>query len=131
MFLIALVQEPLDLESLSANTVGFVPMDFCGADTAVFEPDGSTSFELTPASRPILSAQAGEGSKLKELRSRKRLSQVELAKRIGSSQLRVAKIEAADPSVSLDLVVRSLIALGATRKNLAKVIASPTPRAAA
>ena len=71
------------------------------------------------------------GGKLKELRNRKRLSQVELAKRIGSSQSRVAKIEAADPSVSLDLLVRSLIALGATRKDLARAIASPTPRVAA
>lgn len=60
VFLIALVQEPLDLESFSADAVGFVPMDFCGADAAVFEPDGSTSFELTPASRAILPAQAGE-----------------------------------------------------------------------
>ena len=50
---------------------------------------------------------------------------------MGSSQSRVAKIGAADPSVSLDLLVRSLIALGATRKDLARAIAFPTPRAAA
>lgn len=71
------------------------------------------------------------GSTLKELRIRKRPSQVELARRIGSSPSRVAKIQAADPSVSLDLLFRSLMALGATRKELAKVITSPTPRAAA
>jgi hypothetical protein len=57
--------------------------------------------------------------------------QVELAKRIGSSQSRVAKIEATDPSVSPDLLVRSLIALRATRKDLGRAIASRTPRAAA
>jgi transcriptional regulator with XRE-family HTH domain len=56
---------------------------------------------------------------------------VELAKRIGSSQSRVAKIEATDPSVSLDALVRSLIALGATRKDPARVIAMPAPRTAA
>jgi transcriptional regulator with XRE-family HTH domain len=70
------------------------------------------------------------GSKLKELRNRKRLSQVELARRIGPSQSRVAKLEAADPSVSLDLLIRSLITLGVTRQALARVITSPIPRAA-
>jgi len=56
---------------------------------------------------------------------------VELAKRIGSSQSRVANIEVADPSVSLDLLVRSLIAPGATRKDLARIIASLTPHGVA
>ncbi|MGD0264077.1 MAG: helix-turn-helix transcriptional regulator [Candidatus Methylomirabilota bacterium] len=55
---------------------------------------------------------------------------MELAKRIGSSQSRVAKIEAADTSASSDLLLRSLIAIGVTRRDLARLIASPTPRAA-
>ena len=86
---------------------------------------------LTPEESAYVELKVTLGGKLRELRNRKRLSQLELAKRIGSSQSRVAKIEAADPSVSLDLLVRSLIALGVTRKDLARVIASPTPRAAA
>ncbi len=43
----------------------------------------------------------------------------------------VAKIEAADPPVSIDLLARPLLALGVTRKDLAKVVAPPTPRVAA
>jgi len=53
------------------------------------------------------------------------LTQSELAKRVRSSQSRVAKMEAGDPSVSIDLLVRSLLALGATRKDLARLIAPP------
>ena len=86
---------------------------------------------LAPEESAYVELKLALSSKLRELRSRQRLSQVQMAERIGSSQSRVAKIEAADPSVSLDLLVRSLIALGATRKDLAKVIASRTPRAAA
>jgi hypothetical protein len=45
-----------------------------------------------------------------------------VARIIGSSQSRVAKMEAADPSVSVDLLVRSLLKLGADRKDLAKAV---------
>ncbi len=51
------------------------------------------------------------------------MSQGQLAKVLGSSQSRVAKMEAGDPSVSIDLLVRSLLAMGTTRKELADVIA--------
>lgn len=59
---------------------------------------------------------------LKALRTRQGLTQEELARRIESSQSRVAKMEAADPSVSLDLLVRSLLALGATAKEVARAV---------
>jgi DNA-binding XRE family transcriptional regulator len=59
---------------------------------------------------------------LKELRTKKRLTQVEAAKILGSSQSRVAKLEAGDPSVSLDLLVRSNLALGASKRDLAKTL---------
>ncbi|HMU40637.1 MAG TPA: XRE family transcriptional regulator [Pseudomonadota bacterium] len=60
---------------------------------------------------------------LSERRKAQSLTQAELARRIRSSQSRVAKMEAADASVSLDLLVRSLLALGTTRKQLAAAIA--------
>lgn len=60
---------------------------------------------------------------VKARRSRKKLTQVELAKALGSSQSRVAKMEAGDPSVSVDLLVRSLMALGASNREIAKIIA--------
>ncbi len=60
---------------------------------------------------------------LKRRRIRKKLTQEQLASLMSSSQSRVAKMEAGDPSVSLDLLVRSLLTLGASEKDLAKVIA--------
>ncbi|MDT8321507.1 MAG: helix-turn-helix domain-containing protein [Xanthomonadales bacterium] len=59
---------------------------------------------------------------LKQRRTVEKLSQVEVARIIHSSQSRVAKMEAGDPTVSLDLLIRSLLALGASRRDLASVI---------
>jgi len=59
-------------------------------------------------------------------REARRLTQGRLAKLIGSSQSRVAKMEAADSTVTLDLLLRSLLATGATRRELAKIIQRPS-----
>jgi hypothetical protein len=48
--------------------------------------------------------------------------QVEVARMIHSSQSRVAKMEAGDPTASLDLLVKSLLAMGASRRDLARAI---------
>jgi ribosome-binding protein aMBF1 (putative translation factor) len=61
--------------------------------------------------------------RLQEARREKKLSQEQLAELLKSSQSRVAKMEAGDPTVSLDLLVRSLLALGASRKTLARMLA--------
>jgi DNA-binding XRE family transcriptional regulator len=60
---------------------------------------------------------------LKARRTEQGLTQSELAMRLGSSQSRVAKIESGDPSVSLDLLVRGLLATGATARDIAAAIA--------
>jgi DNA-binding XRE family transcriptional regulator len=62
------------------------------------------------------------GSNLRERRERRSLTQAGLAKLISSSQSRVAKMEAGDPSVSLDLVLRSLLILGASSLELSRII---------
>ncbi len=59
---------------------------------------------------------------LKKTRIKKRMSQVVLAERIASSQSRVAKMESGDSSVSIDLLVKSLLALGASQKDVAKAL---------
>ena len=64
---------------------------------------------------------------LKERRRRRRMTQVGLAKAIRSSQSRVAKMEAGDPTVSIDLLIRSLLALGASARELSRIIASSRP----
>jgi DNA-binding XRE family transcriptional regulator len=62
------------------------------------------------------------GEKLKEQRQRKRITQAELARLVRSSQSRVAKMESGDPSVSIDLLVKSLFALGVSKKELGRSI---------
>lgn len=64
-------------------------------------------------------------------RTRHRLTQKQLAKALRSSQSRVAKMEAGDPSVSIDLMVRTLLRLGASRRNLARHLATGRARRAA
>ena len=61
---------------------------------------------------------------VKAQRERSHLSQAELATRMKSSQSRVAKIEAGDPSVSLDLLVRAVLSAGATKKEIARALAA-------
>jgi ribosome-binding protein aMBF1 (putative translation factor) len=64
-------------------------------------------------------------------RVRRRLTQEELGKLLGSSQSRVAKMEAGDPTVSIDLLVRSLLRLGVRRRELVRHLsASPSKHAA-
>ncbi len=62
--------------------------------------------------------------RLRSTRNEKGITQQALAEAIKSSQSRVAKMEAGDPSVSLDLLVKTLLALGETRRQIARVIAS-------
>jgi DNA-binding transcriptional regulator YiaG len=59
---------------------------------------------------------------LREMRQKLRLTQVEVAARLDTSQSRLAKMEKADPTVSSDLLLRSLFRLGVTRKELAEAI---------
>ncbi len=67
-----------------------------------------------------LRLRLSEGLKAKRINSG--LTQIQLAKAVQSSQSRVAKMEAGDPTVTLDLLVRSLLALGASNTDLARII---------
>lgn len=60
---------------------------------------------------------------LRERRQEKELTQDDVAKLMGSSQSRIAKMEAGDPTVSLDLLVRTLLELGATKEDMARIFA--------
>src|ERR1041385_8633853 len=61
---------------------------------------------------------------LKSVRINRKITQHGLARLIGSSQSRVAKMEAGAPDVSLDLICRALFSLGISRQGLGKMIAS-------
>ena len=64
---------------------------------------------------------------VRERRAKLSQSQAALAKRLNSSQSRVAKMEAADPTVSVDLLLKALFALGATPREVATAIRRPLP----
>ena len=78
---------------------------------------------LSKAEEALVELKLTLSRSLRERRAKRRLSQHQLAKLLGSSQSRIAKMEAGDPSVSIDLLVRSLLAMGASHKDLARAIA--------
>lgn len=77
---------------------------------------------LTQEKAAYIELKLSLSESLKLHRKGKKISQVKLAKLIQSSQSRIAKMEAGDPSVSVDLLIKSLLALGVSRKDLAKTI---------
>jgi len=81
--------------------------------------------QLSPEESAYIEMKLALGKNLQERRKDKRLTQEELARLLKSSQSRVAKMETGDPSVSLDLLVRSLLVLGESRKSLAKILSGP------
>ena len=78
---------------------------------------------LTPDESAYIELKWALSKSVRQRREHKNLTQVQMARLLKSSQSRVAKIEAGDTTVSLDLLVRSLIVLGATRQEVARVIA--------
>ncbi len=86
--------------------------------------DAADFLGLTPEEAAFIEIRLGLAKRLRELRQARGWTQTALAEHLGSSQSRVAKMEAADLSVSLDLMVRSLLALGATSADIGRVIGS-------
>jgi predicted XRE-type DNA-binding protein len=90
--------------------------------------DAAEFLELSAEEAEYVELKLALGSTLKERRSDSGLSQGALAKKLGSSQSRVAKMEASDPTVSVDLLIRGLLATGASRSDIASAIAGRAPR---
>lgn len=78
--------------------------------------------ELSSEEIAYIEMKLALSEKLKERRQRKRMTQAQLAKLMHSSQSRIAKMEAGDPSVSIDLLMKSLLALGVSKKELGRSI---------
>lgn len=77
---------------------------------------------LTEEEAAFVDLKLALSTELRDRRLELGLSQVDLAKRLGSSQSRVAKMEASDRSVSVDLLIRGLLATGASRDAIAGAI---------
>ncbi|HUG39537.1 MAG TPA: helix-turn-helix transcriptional regulator [Longimicrobiales bacterium] len=87
--------------------------------------------ELDEAEVAFVALKLRLSEELRERRVEGRLSQVELAKRIGSSQSRVAKMEASEASVSVDLLLKGLLAAGATAQDIGRAIGNERRRTSA
>lgn len=94
---------------------------------------GSTQefLRLTDEEAAYIELKLRLAESLRKRRRRRRLTQVDLARLVRSSQSRVAKMEAGDPSVSLDLLIRSLLALGTSNLELSRIISARPPAPAA
>ena len=82
----------------------------------------SEFLDLTPEEEALIEMKLALAEFLRKRRHKEKITQTELATLLGSSQSRVAKMEAADSAVSLDLLVRGLLVLGVSPKQLARVI---------
>jgi DNA-binding transcriptional regulator YiaG len=78
--------------------------------------------ELTSEEAAFVETKLALSQSLRERRAAQKISQAELAKRLKSSQSRVAKMESADATVSVDLLLRALFALGAKPRDVALAI---------
>ncbi len=80
--------------------------------------------ELSDEEAALIETKLALSRSLRHLRTARRVTQVSLARRLKSSQSRVAKMETGDPSVSVDLLPRALYALGASHRDVAKALRS-------
>jgi ribosome-binding protein aMBF1 (putative translation factor) len=80
---------------------------------------------LTPQEDLLIEIKLALAAALRARRVKLGLTQHALARRLGSSQSRVAKMEAADRSVTMDLLVTALAGLGATQREVARMISKP------
>ena len=80
--------------------------------------------DLSKEDEIMIELRLSLGELISSARKRMKISQEKLAKKLGSSQSRVAKMEQADPTVSIDLLIKSLIRMGVDRKEVARAIAT-------
>ena len=78
--------------------------------------------KLSPQEEAYIELKVALSRYLQKKRTGSRLTQEQLARKIRSSQSRVAKMEKGDPSVSLDLLVKSLLALGSSRHEITRAL---------
>ena len=93
--------------------------------------DAADFLRLSDDERRFIETKLALAAGLRQWREHLGLTQTEVAKRFGSSQSRVAKMEAADKTVTTDLLLRSLYRLGAERRDVARLLSQkPRTRAA-
>ena len=84
--------------------------------------DAGDCLKLSAGERRFVDLKLALATGVRHLRERRGLTHAALAKQLRSSQSRVAKMESADASVSFDLMLRSLLSIGATPSDIARLI---------
>jgi hypothetical protein len=84
--------------------------------------DAADFLGLSESESAFIEMKLALADDLKARRLARHLNQTQVARIVGSSQSRVAKMGAADPSVSLDLLIKALLKLGAKRRDVAKAV---------
>ena len=85
--------------------------------------DAADFLRLSPEEATLVDMRLALSRSLRERRLEAGLTQTAVAKQLGSSRSRVAKLEAGDASVSLELLIRALLAVGASRRDVANALA--------
>ena len=75
--------------------------------------------QLTPADEAYIDMKLALADALEKERKQRHMTQKQLAETLKSSQPRVVMMEKGDPSVTIDLLIRALLTLGATPRKLA------------
>lgn len=85
--------------------------------------DPTSFLGLSPEEAAFVELKIALADHLRQVRQQNGWTQVQVADRLHTSQSRLAMMEAADPSVSVDLLIRALLGLGLSRSEVAAVIA--------
>ena len=78
--------------------------------------------ELSVADVEYIETRRALAHRLREERRKKHLTQTQLAATLKTSQSRVAKMEHADPTVTVDLILQALFQVGLNRKDIAAAV---------
>ncbi|MBU6359250.1 MAG: helix-turn-helix transcriptional regulator [Chloroflexota bacterium] len=79
--------------------------------------------QLTPEESTLVEIKLALSRKLRQSRQNQ-MTQAELATKIHSSQPRIAKAENGDHSVSIELLLRAILATGATPQDIGEAISN-------
>lgn len=88
-----------------------------------FHEDATAIFDLSQEDAEMIDLHVRLAIKLKQTRTAQHMTQAALAKRLASSQSRIARMESADPGVTIDALIRALFSLGLKTPDLIQALA--------
>ncbi|MFW6347764.1 MAG: helix-turn-helix domain-containing protein [Cyclonatronaceae bacterium] len=77
---------------------------------------------LTPEEEAYINIRLDISNMVKAQRTKRGWTQTQLARSIGSGQSRIARLEGGDPGISMDLMIRALLQLGISKKQIGKLL---------